>query len=106
MLSSFCLQSRPFTADVPQRCRLTSCDFQSSARRDTKHRRVSIHRRRTLQKQICSASVSSQPENAAGAIAMGLKAYEKQDYNEAIGLFKEALKLPGSGIKQYRLARC
>ena len=33
---------------------------------------------------------------------MGLKAYEKADYNEAIGLFKEALTLPGSGIKQYR----
>lgn len=35
---------------------------------------------------------------------MGLKAYEKQDYNGAIGLFKEALTLPGSGIKQYRSA--
>ena len=35
---------------------------------------------------------------------MGLKAYEKADYTEAIGLFKEALTLPGSGIKQYRLA--
>ena len=35
---------------------------------------------------------------------MGLKAYEKADYNEAIGLFKEALTLPGSGIKQYRCA--
>ena len=35
---------------------------------------------------------------------MGLKAYEKKDYNEAIGLFKEALTLPGSGIKQYRSA--
>lgn len=35
---------------------------------------------------------------------MGLKAYEKAEYNEAIGLFKEALTLPGSGIKQYRSA--
>lgn len=39
---------------------------------------------------------------------MGLKAYEKADYNEAIGMFKEALTLPGTGIKQYRSAmlRC
>lgn len=33
---------------------------------------------------------------------MGLKAYEKADYNEAIGMFKDALTLPGTGIKQYR----
>lgn len=33
---------------------------------------------------------------------MGLKAYEKKDYNEAIGLFKQALTLPGTGLKQYR----
>lgn len=35
---------------------------------------------------------------------MGLKAYEKADYNEAIGMFKDALTLPGTGIKQYRSA--
>lgn len=50
------------------------------------------------------AGAQEEPQKAAGAIALGLKAYQKEEYGEAIHLFKKALELPGTGIKQYRYA--
>lgn len=100
MLSSCSLHSVPFTADLPKRNMQSTCRVQNL--RLHQQRRTHVSHSRTLRRRVCSASASSKPEKSAGAIAMGLKAYEKADYNEAIGLFKEALTLPGSGIKQYR----
>lgn len=51
---------------------------------------------------MARAGAQAEPEKAAGAIALGLQAYQKEDYGEAIHLFKKALELPGTGIKQYR----
>ena len=102
MLSAYCMHSVPFKATLHKRnmqfsCRLQSLDVHQQRTSPSSHRRA-------FSRCVCSASSSSKPEKSAGAIALGLKAYEKADYNEAIGLFKEALTLPGSGIKQYRLA--
>ena len=102
MSFSRCLHRAPFNALVHNQPSVLSC-------RHAVHRsalRHTLHSSRTCIKRSCAARASSQPESAVGAISLGLKAYEKADYNEAIGLFKEALTLPGSGIKQYRWFRC
>lgn len=102
MLSAQCLHPAPFTShsDCP---RSRSCSRLCIPH----HSAFSPHGIRARQSTVCrkwqcSASASPEPELSAGAIALGLKAYEKEDYNEAIGLFKQALTLPGTGLKQYR----
>ncbi|KAL3138637.1 hypothetical protein ABBQ32_006398 [Trebouxia sp. C0010 RCD-2024] len=95
-----CLHFVPSTASLPQRGVQTNCRVRLLSFSAHQQRRLAAPHSRTLSRCVCSAS--SQPEKAAGAIALGLKAYEKADYNEAIGMFKDALTLPGSGIKQYR----
>lgn len=97
-----CLHFVPSTASLPQRGVQTNCRVRLLSFSAHQQRRLAAPHSRTLSRCVCSAS--SQPEKAAGAIALGLKAYEKADYNEAIGMFKDALTLPGSGIKQYRSA--
>lgn len=42
------------------------------------------------------------PEDARGAIAIGLKSFEAGDYQGALQLFDKALALPGTGIKRFR----
>lgn len=102
MLSAQCLHPAPFTAHAQINRRQLGdphrVGFHSAF---ASHAAVSRHSRASGRLR-CSASASSEPELSAGAIALGLKAYEKEDYNEAIGLFKQALTLPGSGLKQYR----
>ena len=100
MFSAQCLHPVPFTAHVQSNRRLSAGPYRLSQTAFTSHD-VSCQSRASGRWR-CSASASSQPELSAGAIALGLKAYEKEDYNEAIGLFKQALTLPGSGLKQYR----
>ena len=98
MLSAYCLHTTPFTTDLRKSSILRPQSLHVHQQRTA----LPLHSR-ALRRRVCSVSASSKPEKSAGAIALGLKAYEKADYNEAIGLFKEALTLPGSGIKQYRL---
>lgn len=101
MLSAHFLHSTPFTTDLRKSSMLSS---RLQSLHVHRQRTAVSSRSRALSRRVCLASASSKAEKSAGAIALGLKAYEKADYNEAIGLFKEALKLPGSGLKQYRLA--
>ncbi len=102
MLSARCLHPAPFTSysECPRgrSCSRLCIPHHSTFSPHANHARQSTVRR----KWQCSASAGAEPELSAGAIAMGLKAYEKADYNEAIGLFKQALTLPGTGLKQYR----
>lgn len=102
MLSANCLHSAPFTAHT-QSSRSPPCYRRSIFLQNTFVRHVTTTRDgKSPRRAQCSARADAEPELSAGAIAMGLKAYEKEDYNEAIGLFKQALTLPGTGIKQYR----
>lgn len=102
MLSAQCLHPAPFMShSVCHRSR--SCSRLCIPHHSTSSPHAIRARQRSVcRKWQCSASASPEPELSAGAIAMGLKAYEKKDYNEAIGLFKQALTLPGTGLKQYR----
>lgn len=102
MLSAQCLHPAPFTAHVQNTRRHLGDPYRVGLHNVfASHAPVSRHSRASG-RLPCSASASSEPELSAGAIALGLKAYENEDYNEAIGLFKQALTLPGSGLKQYR----
>lgn len=102
MLSANCLHSAPFTAHT-QSSRSPPCYRRSIFLQNAFVRHVTTTRDgKSPRRAQCSARADAEPELSAGAIAMGLKAYEKEDYNEAIGLFKQALTLPGTGIKQYR----
>lgn len=101
MFSAQCLHPAPFTAHVQTNRSLSAGPYRLSQTTFTSHAAVSGQSRASGRGR-CSASASSEPELSAGAIALGLKAYEKENYNEAIGLFKQALTLPGSGLKQYR----
>ena len=92
-------RARAFTSQAPvlqRHCQLylNRVSDNCAARRD------GTGRRRTQAR----AGAQAEPEKAAGAIALGLKAYQNEDYSEAIQLFKKALDLPGTGIKQYRSA--
>lgn len=102
MLSANCSHSAPFTAHT-QSSRSPPRYRRSIFLQNTFVRHVTTTRDgKSPRRAQCSARADTEPELSAGAIAMGLKAYEKEDYNEAIGLFKQALTLPGTGIKQYR----
>ncbi|CAL8471406.1 g10948 [Coccomyxa elongata] len=43
-----------------------------------------------------------EPEDARGAIAVGLELYNAGDYETALGIFEKAMTLPGTGLKQFR----
>ena len=43
-----------------------------------------------------------EPEDARGAIAVGLKLYNAGKHQEALDVFVKALELPGTGIKRFR----
>ncbi|CAL5224279.1 g6941 [Coccomyxa viridis] len=43
-----------------------------------------------------------EPEDARGAIAVGLEQYNAGSYETALGIFEKAIDLPGTGIKQFR----
>ena len=43
-----------------------------------------------------------EPEDARGAIAVGLKLFNSGQYQEALDIFEKALKLPGTGVKRFR----
>ncbi|KAK9918691.1 hypothetical protein WJX75_006025 [Coccomyxa subellipsoidea] len=43
-----------------------------------------------------------EPEDARGAIAVGLDLYNSGQYETALGVFEKAMNLPGTGIKQFR----
>ncbi|EIE19738.1 hypothetical protein COCSUDRAFT_54599, partial [Coccomyxa subellipsoidea C-169] len=43
-----------------------------------------------------------EPEDARGAIAVGLELYNAGQYETALGIFEKAMNLPGTGIKQFR----
>lgn len=45
-----------------------------------------------------------EPEDARGAITLGLKFSDAGDYEKALELFMKALKLPGTGVKRFRYA--
>ena len=46
----------------------------------------------------------AEPEDARGAIAVGLNLTNAGQYDAAIGIFEKALSLPGTGLKQFRHA--
>ena len=43
-----------------------------------------------------------EPEDARGAISMGLKLHDGGRYEEALQMFQRAVELPGTGLKRYR----
>jgi hypothetical protein len=43
-----------------------------------------------------------EPEDARGAITLGLKFSDAGQYEQALELFLKALKLPGTGVKRFR----
>ncbi len=43
-----------------------------------------------------------EPEDARGAIALGLKLYNAEKHQAALDLFAKALELPGTGLKRFR----
>lgn len=43
-----------------------------------------------------------EPEDARGAIAVGLKLYNAGQHSAALDIFVKALELPGTGLKRYR----
>ena len=47
-------------------------------------------------------SVLSEPEDARGAIAIGLRLTEAGKWDDALKYFENALTLPGTGIKRFR----
>ncbi len=46
--------------------------------------------------------IEEEPEDARGAIAVGLKYYKAGDYQKALELFGRAPALPGTGTKRFR----
>ena len=44
-----------------------------------------------------------EPEDARGAIAVGLKLYNAGQHSAALDIFVKALELPGTGLKRFRL---
>lgn len=46
--------------------------------------------------------IEDAPEDARGAIAVGLKYYKAGNYQKALELFGKAPALPGTGTKRYR----
>ena len=46
--------------------------------------------------------IEEEPEDARGAIAVGLKYYKAGDYQKALELFGSAPALPGTGTKRFR----
>ncbi|BDA46788.1 probable protein MET1, chloroplastic [Coccomyxa sp. Obi] len=76
---------------------------KSAARRSLS----SCHRGRLLRVKADAdeASISldvPEPEDARGAIAVGLELYNAGDYETALGIFEKAMNLPGTGLKQFR----
>lgn len=68
-----------------------------------------LHQSTTLRNRafkVCYASSNNaplEPEDARGAIAMGLSlANDQGDWKAALGYFERALELPGTGIKRFR----
>ena len=43
-----------------------------------------------------------EPEDARGAIAVGLKLYNAGQHSAALDIFVKALELPGTGLKRFR----
>jgi len=43
-----------------------------------------------------------EPEDARGAISIGLGLYEEGKYKEALEVFEKGLELPGTGMKRFR----
>ena len=50
--------------------------------------------------------IEEEPEDARGAIAVGLKYYKAGNYQKALELFGRAPALPGTGTKRFRLFFC
>ena len=58
---------------------------------------------------VCTASSNTEtessvrgPEDARGAISIGLGLYEEGKYKEALDVFEKGLELPGTGMKRFR----
>ncbi len=47
---------------------------------------------------VVRASAAADPEDARGAIALGLKLFESGEYEAALQLFDKSLGLPGTGM--------
>ena len=47
---------------------------------------------------VRASSAAADPEDARGAIALGLKLFEGGDYQGALALFDKSLGMPGTGI--------
>lgn len=56
------------------------------------------HRPHKFSSVVVRASAAADPEDARGAIALGLKLFESGDYESALQLFDKSLGLPGTGM--------
>ena len=72
-----------------------------------------IIRQHTCKRLVCAASSSTEtdssvrgPEDARGAISIGLGLYEEGKYKEALDVFEKGLELPGTGMKRFRYLQC
>jgi hypothetical protein len=64
------------------------------------------HQKRCLTQAASSTteidSEVREPEDARGAISVGLSLYEEGKYAEALEVFEKGLDLPGTGMKRFR----
>jgi len=64
------------------------------------------HKRQCLSRAASSSTEIDgevrEPEDARGAISIGLGLYEAGKYAEALEVFEKGLELPGTGMKRFR----
>ncbi|KAI8111538.1 hypothetical protein M9435_004038 [Picochlorum sp. BPE23] len=84
-----------FTKGIPTRPQEKKHMYQTQQSATLRNRALKVH-----------ASLNDtplEPEDARGAIAMGLSlANDQGDWKAALGYFERALELPGTGIKRFR----
>lgn len=110
--------SQMLSAKLPERLGCTGTDVHPQrlqAQRLCRHRKQGLSFRKFPQRvswelraageEIMLSDVP-EPEDARGAITLGLKFSDAGQYEQALQLFLKALKLPGTGIKQFRCASC
>jgi hypothetical protein len=70
------------------------------------HQLLPTHRQRLAIIRAASDDVMlaelPEPEDARGAITLGLKLSDAGNYEEALEMYVKALDLPGTGIKRFR----
>ena len=89
---------RPFRAGALQ-CMLGRRPAPAAGHRAPARCRAALAKALTEESELTEVP---EPEDARGAIAVGLKLYNAGQHSAALDMFVKALELPGTGLKRFR----